>query len=188
MSHFVQGVLTISEETYIGEPDLRLASGQTIRLLYYNLGSRGGYKKEPLLSLLLEENKWYELLLLVHIGIRVGTITLAPAVPPGTEMELKSLALLPRFPTIRHNWVLQGIVLDTQWDAASQSYLAFNGPVVFTHHWVLIQTAIGKMVLSYRDLKKGLGEQAEHLAPGTYLEWSPARLDILAIIDPEPGE
>lgn len=144
------------------------------------------------LSLLLEENKWYELLLLVQIGLGERTITSAPSLPPGTELELKYLALLPhRFPESKFNWVVQGIVLDPKWDATSQPYLAVNGPRVFTHHFVLVQTAIGKMVLSYPDLEKRLGEQAKQLAPGTYLEWGPAQLDILAIIakhDPEPGE
>lgn len=190
MNHFAQGVLTVSEETYSGEPDLRLANGKTIRLLYADLRPRGGYKEENPLSLLLEENKWYELLLVAQIGLGERTITIAPTIPPGTEMELESVAL-PRFPTISFNWVVQGIVLDPQWDAASQPYLAVNGPLVFTHRWVLIQTAVGKMVLRYSDLEKRLGDQARQLAPGAYLEWGPARLDILAIIakrDPEPGE
>src|SRR5579884_338408 len=111
MSHFVQGVLTVSDETYIGEPDLRLASGETIRLLYEDLRSRGDYAEENPVSLLLEENKWYELLLLVQIGLGERTITFAPGLPPGTALELKSLAL-PRFPERRFNWVLQGVVLD----------------------------------------------------------------------------
>jgi hypothetical protein len=191
MNHFAQGVLTVSEETYIGEPDLRLVNGKTIRLLYEDLRTEG-YEEEDLLSLLLEENKWYELLLLVMIGLGERTITIAPTIPPGTEMELKYLALLPdRYPDSRYNWVMQGIILDPQWDAASQPYLAVNGPLVFTHRWVLIQTAVGKMVLSYSDLEKRLGDQVKQLAPGAYLEWGPARLDILAIIakrDPAPGE
>ncbi len=47
MGHFVQGVLTVSDETYIGEPDLRLASGKTIRLLYQDFRSQKPGKEAP---------------------------------------------------------------------------------------------------------------------------------------------
>lgn len=47
------------------------------------------------------------------------------------------------------------------------------------------------MVLDYQALQKRLGEQAYELVSGGYLEWEPARLDLLAIIEkrePKPGE
>jgi hypothetical protein len=62
---------------------------------------------------------------------------------------------------------------------------------LYAHRFVLIETAIGKIVLDYQALQERLGEQISQVAPGGYLEWEPARLDILAILakrDPRPGE
>lgn len=89
------------------------------------------------------------------------------------------------------NRIVQGIILDLNWDAASVQYLAVAGQKVYTHRFVLVETAIGKMVLSYNALNERLGEQVVQLAPGSYLEWEPSRLDLLAIIakrDPVSGE
>jgi hypothetical protein len=65
-------------------------------------------------------------------------------------------------------------------------YLAVAGPRVYTHRFVLVKTAIGKMVLSYAALQERLGEQVKALALGGYLEWEPSRLDILAIVAKRP--
>lgn len=35
--HFVQGVLTVEDKAYILDPDLRLANGELIHLLYSDL-------------------------------------------------------------------------------------------------------------------------------------------------------
>ena len=87
--------------------------------------------------------------------------------------------------------MVQGVILDLDWDAASQQYLAVAGPVVYTRRFILVETAIGQLVLSYQDVQEQLGEQAAQLAPGGYLQWEPARLDLLAILakrEPLPGE
>jgi hypothetical protein len=44
--HFVQGVLTVEDEVYLSEPDLCLANGETIRILYSDLRSREESREE----------------------------------------------------------------------------------------------------------------------------------------------
>lgn len=183
IDHFVQGVLTVEDEIYIGEPDLRLANGATIHLLYSDLRPRGERAGEDNpLSLLLEVNQWYEMLLIAQIGLGTRSVSYLPSMPVTTGLELQTTEVQISGNVYRRTDVVQGIILDLHWDAASTPYLAVAGPRVYTHHFVLVETAIGKMVLSYKALQEHLGEQVHQLAPGGYLEWGPARLDILAII------
>jgi hypothetical protein len=188
--HFVQGVLTVEDEVYLSEPDLCLANGETIRILYSDLRSRGEPREgnNPV-SQILEANQWYELLLIVQIGLgKDKKVTYASSLPPGTRLELKCREVQVFSEVIKHNDVLQGIILDLNWNAVNVPYLAIAGQRVYSHHFVLVQTAIGKMVLSYPALQERLGEQVKTLAPGGYLEWEPSRLDILAIIAKHRGK
>ncbi|HEU5383763.1 MAG TPA: hypothetical protein VFV38_50840 [Ktedonobacteraceae bacterium] len=193
MNHFVQGTVTVEEDLYLSEPDLRLATGETIRILYSDLRPDAGeIEEDNPLPLLLEANQWYELLLIVQIGLgRNKKVAYLPHVPSETTLELISTEMQIHGETIRRSRVTQGIILDLNWDAASQHYLAVAGPAVFANHFVLFETAIGNMILDYQALQKRLGEQAHELVSGGYLEWEPARLDLLAIIEkrePKPGE
>jgi hypothetical protein len=188
--HFVQGVLTVEDEVYLSEPDLCLANGETIRILYSDLRSREESREgnNPV-SQILEANQWYELLLIVQIGLgKDKKVTYASSLPPGTRLELKCREVQVFSEVIKHNDVLQGIILDLNWNAVNVPYLAIAGQRVYSHHFVLVQTAIGKMVLSYPALQERLGEQVKTLAPGGYLEWEPSRLDILAIIAKHRGK
>jgi hypothetical protein len=188
MDHFVQGVLTAEDEVYLSEPDLRLANGETIRILYSDLRSRGEPREEDNpVSQLLEANQWYEMLLIAQIGLgKDKKVTYTPSLPPGTRLELKCREVQVFSEVVKHNDVLQGIILNPNWDATSVPYLAVAGQRVSTHRFVLVETAIGKIVLSYAALQQRLGEQVKALAPGGYLEWDPSRLDILAIIAKHP--
>jgi hypothetical protein len=189
MDHFVQGVLTVEDEVYLSEPDLCLVNGDTIHILYSDLRSREESREEDNpVSQLLEANQWYEMLLMVQIGLgKNKKVTYASSLPPGTRLELKCREVQVFSEVVKHNDVLQGIILDLNWNAASVPYLAVAGQRVYSHYFVLVQTAIGKMVLSYPALQERLGEQVKTLAPGGYLEWEPSRLDILAIIDKHPS-
>jgi hypothetical protein len=188
MDHFVQGVLTVEDEVYLSEPDLRLANGETIRILYSDLRSRRESREEDNpVSQLLEANQWYEMLLIAQIGLgKDKKVTYTPSLPPNTRLKLKCREVQVFSEVAKHNDVLQGIILDLNWDTTSVPYLAVAGQRVFTHHFVLVETAIGKIVLSYPALQERLGEQVKALAPGGYLEWDPSRLDILAIIAKHP--
>lgn len=192
VDHFVQGVLTVEDPAYIFDPDLRLADGATIHLLYSDLRPRGERHDESNpLSLLLDENQWYEMLLIAQIGLGTRSVTYAPSLPPATRLELQTTEAQISGNVYRRTNVVQGIILDLNWDVSSIQYLAVAGSVVFTRRLVLVETAIGKMVLSYKALEEHLGEQVHQLAPKGYLEWEPARLDILAILakrEAEPGE
>ena len=193
MDHFVQGILTVEDEIYLLEPDLRLATGETIRILYSDLRPDAGETEEDNpLSLLLEAGHWYELLLIAQIGLgRSNKIVFMPAPPPGSRLKLASTERRVAGEIRKSYRVTQGIILDLNWNATSQQYLAVAGPRVYTTRFVLVETAIGKMVLDYQALQRRLGGQAQELAVGGYLEWEPARLDLLAIIakrELEPGE
>lgn len=192
MGHFVQGVLIVEDDAYILDPDLRLAGGELIHLLYSDLRPRGERSEEDNpVSQLLDKNYWYEMLLLVQIGLGRRKVTYLPHIPPGTKLELQTIEVQTDGDLRRRNDVVQGIILDLNWDASSVQYLAVAGPVVYTRRFVLIETAIGKMVLSYKSLQDHFGEQVDQFVPGSYLEWERARLDILAIIAkraPESGE
>ena len=186
--HFVQGVLTVEDEVYLSEPDLRLANGETIHILYSDLRSRKEPQEEDNpVSQLLEANQWYEMLLIAQIGLgKDKKVTYTPNLPPGTRLELKCREVQVFSEVVKHNDVVQGIILDLNWDTTSMPYLATAGQRVHTHHFVLVETAIGQMVLSYPALQERLGEQVKALVPGGYLEWDPSRLDILAIIAKHP--
>jgi hypothetical protein len=182
--HFVQGVLTVEDEIDLSEPDLRLANGETIHLFYCDLRPRGERQEEDNpVSQLLEANQWYEMLLIAQIGLGKNKhVIYKPSLPLGTKLELKPREVSVFSEVVKCKYVLQGIIIDLNWDAASVPYLAIAGPRVYTHHFVLVETAIGKMVLSYPALVEYLEEQVKALAPGGYLEWEPSRLDILTII------
>ncbi|GCE10676.1 hypothetical protein [Tengunoibacter tsumagoiensis] len=179
MNHFVQGILTVIDEAYLCEPDFLLANGETIRTLFVDLRPDAeNEEEENPVSALLENHQWYELLLIVQLELgRNKKVMYSPEVPFGKKWELKASSNGSASKS-----VLQGIILDLNWDASSQSYLAVAGPSVDNQSFVLIETPVGKMVLSQKALEKRLGEQAKNLVPGGYLEWEPARLDILAVI------
>lgn len=192
VDHFVQGILTVEDEIYLGEPDIRLANGEKIHTLFVDLrpDAETAEEENPV-SALLEVDQWYELLLIIQIGVGRKKVTYLPSVPPGTRWELQPREYQSSSKVFTSNRVLQGIVLDMNWDAASQHYLAVVGPMVYTNHFVLVDTPIGKMVLSYKALEERLGGQIEQVVPGGYLEWDPSRLDILAIVakgTPESGD
>jgi hypothetical protein len=194
MNHFVQGVLTIEDEMHILEPDIRLASGERIHIVYLKQRSRTKriQEEDDSLSLLLEVQQWFELLLIVQVGSAgERNVTYSPHIPHGTRLELLYSEAQGYSEVIKRYDIQQGIILDLNWNASSQHYLAIAGPALYTRRFVLVETAIGKMVLSYKALQERLGEQVLALAPGGYLEWERSRLDLLAIIEkraPKPGE
>ena len=190
--HFVQGVLTVEDPAYILDPNLRLINGAKIRLLYSDLRLDAGEAEEDNpLSLLLDINQWYEMLLIAQIGLGERKVTYFPSMSPGTTLQLQTTEMMIVGEMRRLTDVVQGIILDLDWDVASVPWLAIAGSRIYTHRFVLVETAIGKMVVDYKALQERLGEQIRQLALGGYLEWGRARLDILAILakrDPLPGE
>lgn len=90
-------------------------------------------------------------------------------------------------------YILDGKVLDPDWDAASQQYEAITDLSWFyRERYVLLETAIGHVVVSHDQLERSLGvQQVAQMRTGGYLEWSPSRMTLLAILakhDLVPGE
>jgi hypothetical protein len=188
MDNFIRGILRVDEEPYTGGMDLCLPDNETIRLFYHDLRSTKEWVEEDPFDQLLESENWYELLIIAQVGLTVhNKIIYLPTIPPGSRLELAYREIKLSDRVVKDTKVVQGIILDLNWNAASVPYLAVAGQRVYSHHFVLVQTAIGKMVLSYPALQERLGEQVKALAPGGYLEWEPSRLDILAIIDKHPS-
>jgi hypothetical protein len=183
MGNFVQGILSVDEDPHTGGMDLRLPDKETIRLFYHDLRPREERAEEDPFDQLLESAKWYELLIIAQAGLAAHNEIIYL---PSTRLGLACRAIKLSDRVVKEKKVVQGIILDLNWDATSVPYLAVAGQRVYTHHFVLVQTAIGKMVLSYPALQERLGEQVKTLAPGGYLEWGPSRLDILAIIAKHP--
>lgn len=166
--------------------------GKLIHLVYLDQRSREEPKDEgnPV-SQLLDENQWYEMLLIAQIGLGKRKVVYFPNIPSGTALQLQTTKVQIGPEMRERTDVVQGIILDLAWNVRSIPWLAVAGSRVYAHRFVLIETAIGKMVLDYQALQERLGEQISQVVPGGYLEWEPARLDILAILakrDPRPGE
>lgn len=189
--HFVQGILVVDDPAYIGEPDLLLANGETLHLLYSDLRTREERVEENSVSLLLEENHWYEMLLIVQIGLGERKVIYQPANQPHKDLKLQTTEVQIYEKTRVRNDIVQGVILDLSWKPESVSYQAIAGPRIYAQRFVLIETAVGKMVLDYQALEKQALAQVNLFEPGGYLEWERARLDILAILarrDPESHE
>jgi hypothetical protein len=190
MDHFVQGVLIVDEEPYTGGMDLRLPNKETVRLFYTDLRPMEERQTDDPFDRLLESEKWYELLIIVHAGRTAhNKVTYSPSIPPGTKLELMPEKFQVADRAVTDHRIVQGIILDLHWNAASASYLAIASPRIYTRRFVLVETVIGKVVLDYQVLREKLGEQVDQFVPGGYLEWQPARQDILAILakgDPMP--
>ena len=192
MTHFVQGVLTLEDDIYLSDPDLRLANGKLIPILYDDIRTdeeRSEEADNAVISL-LEKDKWFEFLLIARINRK--KVIYYSQMPANKKLELTAKEIPGSLGERKFYNMTQGIILDLDWDAASQPFLAVGGSVVYTRRYVLVETAMGKIVLSYKVLEERLGEDViTQLQPGGYLEWERARLDILAIIDKrdsEPGE
>jgi hypothetical protein len=81
----------------------------------------------------------------------------------------------------QHN-VVQGKVLDPHWEASKYTYQVVSSPKLYERDYVLLNTAIGNLVVSRQYIEPDLGEQAEHIAVDGYMEWRPSRIDLLAVL------
>ncbi|MDQ2715629.1 MAG: hypothetical protein M3Z08_12035 [Chloroflexota bacterium] len=172
---FVQGILRVQEEPYRNELDLVLPDGETLFLFYLQPREMRNPEEIDLLDALLESGKYYEFLIVV----RVQGITYSPTVPPGTSFKL-----VPKEQEgFKHNELLQGTVLDPSWDASHLRYQAIATPMIYNPRYVLLETSVGKVVISHTALRKVSHLPLEDIAIGGYMEWPHSRLDVLAIIE-----
>ena len=163
---------------------LRLPTGQ-ITPVFYN-SPREIEPADDQISAHLETGVPYELLIIVQVRY----VKYTPAIAPEVPFELVTIESGTGATAAKINVVLQGKVLDSFWNVASQEYLAVATPKIYERRYVLLETAIGKIIVNYKILKEDLGEQVDEIVAGGYLNWKPSRLDLLAIlqksVDPEP--
>lgn len=175
---FVQGILHVQEEPYRNELDLRLPGGETL-FLFYQRPRELRDTEEDALDALFESGKFYELL----VTVRARQMTYSPTILPGTRFELVVREEQGPMGVVTHHEVLRGTVLDPTWDAARQPYQAIATPRLYEQRYVLLETAVGNVVISHGTLQRALPLSPEDLTIGGYLEWPPSRFDVLAIIE-----
>lgn len=181
MSDFVQGILSVQEEPYRNELELRLPDGEIIPVFYQKSREE---QKEDALDALLESGKPYELLLVV----RIRDIRYTATMPRETILQLVSKEFKGANGVFKRNDIIQGKVLIVSWNASSLHYQGIATPKIYQRTYMLLETAIGKIVVDHKALQEGLHMPATDCAPGGYLEWKPARLDLLAIIHKRDSE
>ncbi len=175
---FVQGVPEEKLGDYGNYYDLklRLLTGQIIPV-FYNC-PREIEPENDQISAQLEVGASYEMLIIV----RANYVKYTSILPPDVSFELVPKEFKVEQMVVTRNDISGGKVLDLSWQAASQKYLAIATPKIYERHYVLLETAIGNVIINYKVLEEDLGEQAKEIAVGGYLTWGPSRLDLLAII------
>ena len=179
MNTFVQGILVVQEEPYRNELNLDLTNGETLFLFYQQPREARKKGEDDQLDALLESGKFYELLIL----IRVRHVTYAPTIPPGTTFKL--IPKEGKGPTgvYQYNELRQGKVIDLSWKANKLQYQAIAESSIYEHQYILLETAIGNVVVRHKEFQKNSHIPIEDITIGSYLEWAPSRLDVLAIIE-----
>ena len=180
MGTFVQGTIVEQKGCYgdYYEMKLRLATGQVIPLNYTNERHffEGVREEHDPISDLLELGASYELLTV--LGLR--HLTYSSTIPLGTTFKIETKMFQSREGVIRRNEVRQAKVLDPDWHISNLELLALSNASSYKQRYALVETAIGNVLINYRDIQFELGEQ--QLAAGGYLEWQRGGLILLAII------
>lgn len=179
MNTFVQGILVVQEEPYRNELDLHVTTGETVFLFYQE--SQEAIKKgeDDQIDALLESGKFYDLL----IAVRVRNVTYAPTIPPGTAFKLVPKEGKGPTGVYQYNELRQGKVIDLSWKANKLQYQAIADSSIYEQQYILLETAIGNVVVRYKELQKNSHIPIEDIVVGSYLEWALSRLDVLAIIE-----
>ncbi len=184
MTIFVQGTLLEKDCEIEWYCDLlfRLADETTI-LVFDN----GDHRAESMLPMSTESivGVPYHLLL----KVRPRHTRYFPAVAPETSLHVVREESLAKDGGVRSlDHVTQGQVLDPCWDTTTQTYLAAYASRFGEGDLILLETAIGKVVVSRAHIEPDLqkqGEQLAQIAVGGYLEWTSSRLDLLALLPHE---
>ena len=163
MNGFVTGVL---EQNEVGATD-----GHTV----YDRWLRLRLKNEVVIEIFDDQ--------LISTDLEIDqeySMSIVVAVP----WELKYFATSPtdvNVSLMEHNDIVRGIVLDSSWQVPAQDYSRMTENFQ-KRVYLLLETAIGQVLMSRRTLERYAQEPIEHVETGGYLEWEPSRLDLLAIL------
>jgi hypothetical protein len=178
MNMFVTGVL---ERNEVGATDgytiydrwltLRLSNGIALRIF-----------DDELISSDLEVGQTYDMILIIAVP---RTIHYLPSPPPNTDLEaiehevVESRATPGTF--LERTYVVRGTVLDPSWQAPQLEYRCMV-PDFYDYEAVLVQTAIGRILLSRTSIEDNMEGLTEQVTLGGYLEWERSRLDLMAVL------
>jgi hypothetical protein len=101
------------------------------------------------------------------VGRRYTVVVVAAI--PGSVQHLSRES-----PTLRQANGWQGVVVDPQWSASSETYRQVR-PELYQQDWLLLSTPIGEMLMSP-------GEIAAQANQGDIIVWENARFDLYAIV------
>ncbi len=180
MVSFVRGVLAEKTCEYGSYCHLvfRLADGATIPV--FDSAARGS--SAPFSSLWTIGTEYHVLL-----KARAEHVTYASMVPAGTVFKIVTQERQTADKIVHQTSISQGKVLDPLWDATEHPFQAVVSHHVYKQAYVLVETAIGNVLLSRDAIAADLGEQMQQLAVGGYLQWAPGRIDLWALL-PGAGE
>jgi hypothetical protein len=175
MTSFVRGILEEKLCEYGAYCNLvfRLADGVTIPV--FDSAPRGSIVP---LSAQWAIDTEYQLLL----KVRAEHVTYFSTVPPGTVFGTVTQEFQVGGEVFHQTKITQGKVIDPFWDATQHTFQAVVSPRVYKQVYVLVETAIGNVLVSRDDIASDLGEQMQQLAVGGYLEWEQGRIDLWALL------
>jgi hypothetical protein len=81
--------------------------------------------------------------------------------------------------------IIQGKIIDLRWTIAAlpeeQRQVLAD---LQNETYLLLETAIGHLIINHENLSASLEGQIEQLVPGEHIIWEPTRLELLAILSP----
>ena len=178
MNTFVTGIL---ERNEVGATDghtiydrwltLRLSNGIALRIF-----------DEELISTDLEVGQTYNMILVVAVP---DTIRYLSAPPENVDLESIDREVVELRGSegefVEYTYVVRGTVLEPSWQAPQRAYRCMV-PDFYDYEAVLVQTAIGRILLSCTSIEDNMEGLAEQITSGGYLEWERSRLDLMAVL------
>ncbi|HEU5380952.1 MAG TPA: hypothetical protein VFV38_36475 [Ktedonobacteraceae bacterium] len=180
MLSFVRGILEAKSCEYGAYCNLVLRVTEEIAIPVFNSAPRGS--SAPLSAQWAIGMKYHLLL-----KVRAEHITYHSTFPAGTVLETVTEEFQAGGKVFRQMNIAQGRILDPFWDATQHSFQAVASSQIYKQFYVLVETAIGNILISRDDIASELGEQAQQLSAGGYLKWEPGRIDLWALLPAEPA-
>jgi hypothetical protein len=178
MNTFVTGVL---ERNEVGATDghtiydrwltLRLSNGIALRIF-----------DDELISSDLEVGQTYDMILIVAVPWVIHSLS---SPPTNTDLEAIDREVVESRVTpgifLERTYIVRGTVLDSSWQAPQRAYRCMV-PDFYDYEAVLVQTAIGRILISRTSIEDNMEGLAEQITSEGYLEWEHSRLDLMVVL------
>jgi len=180
MTSFAIGILEEKTCEYGSYCHLEFRFADSVTIPVFNSAPRGSTVP---LSAQWTVGTEYHLLL----KVRAEHVKYFSTVPAGTVLGTVTQEFQAGGKVFQQTNIARGKVLDPFWDATEYTFKAVVSPGVYKQVYVLLETAIGNVLVSRNDIASDLGEEIQQLAVGNYLEWEPGGIDLWALL-PGVGE